>query len=33
VRRFDGVAFRADHPDLYDQYTITGDAARRFLLK
>ena len=31
--KFDSKAFKAEHPDLYKEYTVEAQGARRFLLK
>ena len=31
--RFDATAFKKAHPDLYAQFTKTGEPSRRFLIK
>lgn len=33
VSSFDAKRFKADHPNIYDQYTVVRPGARRFLLK
>lgn len=33
AERFDSKAFRAAHPDIYQQFLKTGEVSRRFLLK
>lgn len=32
-KRFDNIAFKAKHPDLYDLFVSVGEPSRRFLLK
>ena len=32
-KSFDAKAFQSDHPELYSQYTTTGEGSRRFIIK
>lgn len=33
TERFDAKTFKAEHPDMYEQYTIQGEPSRRLVLK